>query len=451
MLGGGAVTPPVVTEYARGPDGVHVAYQVVGAGPPDLVMVPDWVSHLEVQWEEPRVARFLDELASFSRLVMFDRRGMGLSDPISPSAFPTLDEWSGDIGVVMDSVDVERAALFAPSGGSPLAILFAASHPDRVSHLILFNGVARLRRAPDYPAGVPDQSWDRYLLWLREVWGTPELLRLFGPSVADDEAFGLWYARLQRLSQTPGMRAAVQRVLADTDVRDALPLIAAPTLVLHSAGNPANRPDHARFLAEAIPDARLVLLPGEDNLEYVGDTRPLLDEIKTFLVANRIGPRTDRVLATVLMTDIVESTKAVADIGDISWKSLLDRHDELIDRQLSRYQGTRIKSTGDGCVATFDAPSRAAACALAIRDGVKALGLQIRAGLHTGEVEKRGADIGGVAVHIASRVTELAAADDVLASRTVRDLVAGSDLTFTDRGSHRLRGVPDEWQIFAIG
>jgi class 3 adenylate cyclase len=438
------------TQYAVGPDGLHLAYQVVGDGPLDLVFVSEWSTHVEAQWEYPPLARFLDRLASFSRLILFDKRGVGLSDPLPLDNVPTLERGMEDLGTVMDTVGSQRAAVFATAGAGPMALLFSATHPDRTTALVLANSFARLAAAADYPCGVDRDAQERYLDLIEHGWGTGAAADVFTPSRAGDPAFRAWLGRYQRLAAGPGMGLRMQRRFYETDVRDILATVSAPTLVLHRADNAFVPAGVGRYLAEHIDGARFIELPGDEHLYYAGSTDQMLDEVEEFLTGTRGGGQSDRVLATVLFTDIAASTATAAEMGDARWRDLLDAHDAMVRRQLLRFRGQEIKSTGDGFLSTFDGPARAINAALAIRAGARALGIEVSAGLHTGEVELRGQDIGGIAVHVSERVLELAKPSEVVVSSTVKDLVAGSGISFADRGTHVLRGVPDAWRIYSV-
>ena len=437
------------TRYARSKDG-HVAYQVIGDAPLDLVFISGWISNVEVMWEEASAARFLRRLGTFSRLLYFDKRGSGVSDPVPLAALPTLEEWMDDVRTVMDAAGSKRAALVGHGEGGPMAMLFAATYPERASALILVDTTARPLRDVDYPWGLPADRVPQLLQRLEEGWGTGGTHDFLAPSLAHDERFWRWFARYQRLASAPRAFTTMWAAHFDRDLRGVLPSIRVPTLVLHRAGNRYMRVGHGRYLAEHIPGAKYVELPGEDHFFFVGDTETMLGEIEEFLTGVRPLPEFDRVLATVLFTDIVTSTERSAQVGDRTWKDLLDQHDALIRRELERHRGRLVKNTGDGILATFDGPARAIRCAQAITTGVKSLGIEVRAGLHTGEIELRGEDVTGMGVNIAARVMDTAGPGEVVVSSTVKDLVAGSGLRFADRGSHDLRGVPGEWRLFAV-
>jgi pimeloyl-ACP methyl ester carboxylesterase len=440
-------TPDV--RYATAAGG-SVAYQVAGSGPPDLVFIAEFWNELEAMWDEPILAHVLDRLASFSRLVCFDKRGVGISDPLPSDGTPVLDDWLDDLRAVMDAAESEEAMLVGCSGGGPLSILFAAMHPERVRGLVLVNTYARFQRADDYPAGVPANAIEPALDFVRDEWGSGAALDILAPSLAGDQQFRRWWARYQRLALSPRAAVEIQRMLFAIDVRDVLASVRAPTLVLHRGDDPYIRIGHARFLAEHIAGARLVELPGADHVFFGGDADALVDEIEAFTTGTAPQPAGDRVLTTMLFTDLVGSTVRAATIGDRAWRQLLERHDATVRRELERYRGREIDRAGDGFFATFDGPARAVRCALAISAAVGELDLEIRAGLHTGEAEVRGDGLSGIAVHVAARVSALAGPGEVLVTGTVRDLVAGSGLEFEDRGSHELKGVPGTWAIARV-
>jgi pimeloyl-ACP methyl ester carboxylesterase len=437
------------TRYARSGD-YSVAYQVVGDGDVDLVYVPGFASHLEVFWEQPQYSRFLRRLASFSRLILIDRLGTGLSDRLPPGRASTVDERMDDIREVMDAVGSERAALLGWSEGTMPCVTFAATHPDRTSALVIYGGMPRVIRADDYPIGPTPELYDAWATRLASLWGeSEEILRYWAPTAVADPDARAWFLRYNRLSASPGAVAALWEALRETDVRDVLPTIAVPTLVIHRSEDTLVPVEHGRFMAERIPGAKYVELPGTDHLWWFGDQDDIVDEVEEFLTGERHAPEPDRVLATVLFTDIVGSTSRAAELGDQRWREVLERHEGIMRRQLSRHRGQQVKNTGDGFLATFDGPARAIRCARAVSDEMSELGFEIRAGLHTGECEAMDGDIGGIAVHIGARVAAMAGAGEVLVSQTVKDLVAGSGIEFEDRGSHDLKGVPGEWRLFA--
>jgi class 3 adenylate cyclase len=435
------------TRYTKADDGVHIAYQVFGEGPFDLVVIPGFISHVELAWEDGALAGALRRLGSFSRVIMFDKRGTGMSD--RTERLPDIDRRMLDIEAVMHAVGSEHAALFAVSEGGPMAILFAAAHPERTRGLVLVATYARITACSDYSIGMPTEQLYESVQYLEPGWGTGVGLGGWAPSVASDPGAREFFARLQRLAASPGSAMALMSSYMDIDVRLALPLVHAPTLVVHRTGDRMVPVAHGRYLSEHIAGARLVELPGTDHFWWTEDTGQVLDEVEEFLTGVRAVPEADRVLASVLFTDIVDSTRRAVELGDREWKLLLNRHDALAERQVARHGGRLVKTTGDGILATFDGPARSVRCARAISDGAQALGVAVRAGVHTGEVELRGDDIAGLGVNIASRIEALAQPGEVLVSRTVTDLVAGSGLDFDDRGEHDLKGVPGRWQLFA--
>jgi pimeloyl-ACP methyl ester carboxylesterase len=435
------------TRYARSGD-VNIAYQVVGDAPRDLVLVPGWVSNVEIFWEEPTCARFLERLASFTRLILFDKRGTGLSDRVTD--LPNLETRMDDVRAVMDTVGCERAALLGYSEGGPMCGLFAATYPARTTTLIMVGSYARLLWNPDYPWGRRPEAHEEWMATSLRDWGGPVGFDLRWPSAAKDGRARQWWARLLRMGASPGANRALQQMNAEMDVRHVLPAIRVPTLLLHSEGDRALPVGGSRYMAERIPGARYVELPGNDHLPWGEDADAILDEIQEFLTGVRHGPEPDRVLATVLFTDIVGSTEKAAAIGDRRWRDLLEGHHNLVRRELGRFRGHEVDTAGDGFLATFDGPARAVRCARAVSDGVRTLGLEVRAGLHTGEVELVDDKVSGLAVHIGARVAAAAGPGEVLVSSTVKDLVAGSGLRFQDRGPQSLKGVPGEWHLFAL-
>ena len=434
------------TRYAKHGD-INIAFQVTGSGPTDLVYVPGWVSHVEYAWEEPSFAPFLERLRSFSRLILLDRRGTGLSDPVE--RLPTLEERMDDVLAVMDAAGSKRAYLFGISEGGPMCILFGATYPDRTAGLILCNTFASNVWAPDHPWGVRPKGWEALQKTIESGWGTGVTPFLFAPSRAADEAFVASWARFERRAVSPGGMRKILAMIQDTDVRHVLPSVHVPTLVVHRAGDQATRIEGGRYLAEHIPGARLVELPGADHFPWVGDTESILREVERFVAGSEHVVEPDRVLATVLFTDIVDSTRQLAERGDRSWRELLVRFYALLRRELERFRGREIDTAGDGLLASFDGPARAVRCACRIRDEVPALGISVRCGVHTGECEVLGEKVGGIAVHLGARVCSAAAPNEVLVSSTVKDLVAGSQLRFADRGERELKGVPGEWRLYA--
>jgi pimeloyl-ACP methyl ester carboxylesterase len=436
------------TKYAKSAD-VHIAYQVVGEGAQNLVLVPGWVSHLEYAWEDPSFSQFLRRLASFSRLILLDRRGTGLSDRVNE--LPTLEQRMDDVRAVMDAAGAEQAALFGISEGGPMCLTFAATYPSRTSALILYGTFARMMQAPDYPMGVSPEIFEQFLERADESWGTGSMsVDYFAPSMARDEAFRRSWARFERLAVSPAGIKALLRITQETDARHVLPVIRVPTLITHREGDQAIRVEAARYIAERIQGAKYVELPGPDHFSWVGDTDAILDEVEEFLTGARRGQEPDRVLTTVMFTDIVGATERAAALGDRRWRDLLDSHHTVVREQLTRFRGREIDTAGDGFLAAFDGPARGVRCAGAIVREMRRLGLEIRVGLHTGECEILGDKLSGIAVHTGARVASLAGAGEVLVSGTVKDLVAGSGIAFEDRGVQNLKGIPGEWRLYAV-
>jgi pimeloyl-ACP methyl ester carboxylesterase len=437
------------TRYARSGD-VSIAYQVIGDGPFDLVYVPGWVSNIELMWDEPGYASFLERLASFSRLIIFDKRGTGLSDPVPLDQLPTLEQRMDDVRAVMDAAGSDRAALLGHSEGGNMCVLFSATYPERTSALVLVGCYAKRIRSEDYPWAPAADDRAREIEETESRWGSPDMLRALAPSKANDEAFERWVGRYLRQSASPKAAAALLRMNTQIDVREVLPTIHVPTILIYRTDDADVNVDEGRYIAERIPGARFVELPGGDHTIWTGDASAILDEIEEFLTGVRRGPEPDRVLATVLFTDVVGSTELATRLGDHAWRDLLARHHAAIRRELERWRGREVDTSGDGFLATFDGPARAIRCAIAAVESVHGLGMQIRAGVHTGELEVSGGDLRGIAVHIGSRVSGLAGPDEVLVSRTVADLVAGSGIVLADRGAYELKGVPGVWQVFAV-
>lgn len=435
------------THYARS-GGVDLAYQVVGDGPFDLVFVPGWVWNLELCWEIAEVNRFFTRLASFSRLVVFDKRGVGLSDRVG--AVATLEQRADDILAVMDAAGCTRAAIGGWFDGGAMAVHFAATHPERVRALVVGSFPARAAGGEGVPAGLDPEALDAIAAVIESDWGSARLLEVIAPSVADDERFRTLWGRFERAAASPNAAAAQFRWNHAIDLRAVLPLVSAPTLVLHRSGNRVVPAAGARDLASRIPGARYVELAGDDVYPFVGDTDAVVDEIEEFLTGTRGGATAQRTLATVLFTDIVGSTEEAARLGDRRWNDLLDAHHRAIRAVIERHGGIEIDTAGDGFLVTFDGPERAIRAALEARDAVHSVGLRIRAGLHTGEVIRAEHDISGLAVHLGARVAASAGPDEVVVTRTVKDLALGSSLVFEDAGVHRLKGVPEEWQLYRV-
>jgi pimeloyl-ACP methyl ester carboxylesterase len=425
---------------------VHIAYQIVGNGPVDLVYTPGIWSNLDVMWEWPAWARYLDRLSSFSRLILFDMRGVGLSDRGTEP--PVLELQMDDVRAVMDAANSDEAAVFGGARGAAMTMLFAATYPERTRALILYAPFAKSVRAADWPYGRTDVEQQEFFDRFTNEMGTAENLDLQGPS--HDPAFKRWWARFERLGASPGTWRELAEIMGRIDVRAVLAHIQAPTLVLHRTGDRISDVGQGRAVAEMIPGARFVQLEGEDHIPILGDPDAIVDEIEEFLTGARRAPEHDRMLATILFTDIVGSTKRAVELGDQRWLDLLVQHHGVVRNQLDRFRGKEIDTAGDGFLAIFDGPARAIRCALEICESVRSLGIETRAGLHTGEVEVIGEKIGGIAVHIGARVSSLAEPGEVLVSRTVVDLVSGSGVEFDDRGDHELKGVPGTWNLFAV-
>ena len=437
------------TRYARSGD-LWIAYQVVGEGPVDLVWAPGYMSHVEQNWWWPGYADFLERLASFSRLILFDRRGTGLSD--RTLALGSFEEMMDDIRAVMDAASSPRATLFGGAEGGPMCALFAATYPERTTALILGASYARRKWAPDYPWGLDEASQERILAAYENRWGTDPLfgVHALAPTLADDERFQRWHAQACRFAGTPASARAWFQITMEIDIRDVLPAIRVPTLVLHRTGDLVVPVEAGRYLAERIPDAKYVEVAGVDHYPFVGGADALADEVEEFITGSRHFREPDRVLATVLFTDIVGSTERAAELGDRRWRDLLSDHHRHVREQLERFRGAEVRISGDGFLATFDGPARAIRCACAIRDALLQLGIEIRAGLHTGEIELTETGVEGIAVHIGARIAALAGPCEVLVSRTVRELVVGSEIELVERGNYVLKGVPGEWGIHAV-
>jgi len=438
--------PPV--RYAQNGD-VHLAYQVVGEGERDLVLVQGFMSQIDMEWENPDIARFFRGLASFSRLILFDKRGTGLSDRACGTA--TLEDEMDDVRAVMDAAGSERAVLMGISEGAPMSLLFAATYPQRTQALVLHGGMARTTEAPDYPWAPPAEGLvEAASELIMPVIYTGEDIDVWAPSLGDDAEAKAWLGRYRRAGVSPDGFAALYEMFLDIDVRHVLPTLQVSTLVLHRHGDRVVNRRAGKWMAEQIPGARYVELPGQDHLPWVGDCDAVVEEAREFLTGVRVAAEPDRVLATVMFTDVVGSTERAASLGDRRWRDLLDAHDVVVRRQLDAFRGREVKTTGDGFLATFDGPARAIRSARAIRDAASDLGLDVRVGLHTGEIEVRDDDIGGVAVHIGQRVSSVAQPSEIMVSSTVKDLVAGSGIEFEERGERELKGVPGSWKLFAV-
>lgn len=435
------------TKYASSGD-VSIAYQVIGEGPVDLVLVLGWVSNVEYAWEDPLLSKFLNRLASFSRLIFFDKRGTGLSDKVSK--LPTLEERMDDVRAVMDAAGSEKAVIFGISEGGVMSALFAATHPERTAKLILYGTYAKRVWSPDYPWAPTPEERQKFFDAIKAGWGGIVDLDTLAPSVMNDQRFKQWFATYLRRSASPADALTLAKMNTQMEIRDILPVISTPTLILHRIGDMDASIEGARFMAGKIPHARLIELDGNDHIPWVGDADMLLDEIEMFVTGQLTTNQPERILATVLFTDIVGSTELATTLGDKRWHDLLKQHHNVVRRELTRFRGKEITTTGDGFLATFDGPGRAISCAVAISNSLKQLGITIRAGLHTGEIELMDQNIGGIAVHLCSRVMSKAAGGEVLLTSTVKDLVAGSGFAFENRGKYALKGIQGEWELFSL-
>ncbi|MEA2023978.1 MAG: adenylate/guanylate cyclase domain-containing protein [Actinomycetota bacterium] len=438
-----------ITRYASNGT-ANIAYQITGDGPRDLVYVPGWISNVEVMWEEPSMARFLRRLGSFSRLIVFDKRGTGMSDPVPLESLPTLEERMDDVRAVMDASGSEKATLLGHSEGGNMSILFAATYPERTEGLILVGSYAKRIQSEDYPWAPPPGDRKAEIEEVERTFGDPDALPSWlAPSRMDDEAFRNWMARYFRLSSSPKAAAHLLEMNTYMNTTAVLPSVHVPTLCLYREKDTDVSVEEGRWIASQIPNSRFVAIPGADHLLNASGANEILDEIEVFVTGHRTGPTPERTLATVLFTDIVGSTETAAEMGDDAWRDLLERHNAVVRSEVEAYRGRVIGTQGDGFLATFDGPGRAISAAHAIVRALDPLRLEVRSGLHTGEIEIVGDDVAGLAVHIGARVAALAAPGDVLVSRTVKDLVVGSGIEFEDRGTHSLKGIPDKWQIFA--
>jgi pimeloyl-ACP methyl ester carboxylesterase len=435
------------TKYTKAGD-INIAYQVFGSGSIDLVIVPGWLSNIDIFWDEPRCVRFFQRLASFSRVIIFDKRGTGLSDRVTNT--PTLEERMEDVHAVMDAAGSKQASLFGYSEGGPMCALFSATYPERTLSLILVGSYARRIRTEDFPWGVEESKFEEFFEDISKNWGGPVGLAQRAPSVAADKFFGRWWAKFLRMSASPAAAVALTRMNREIDIRGILHAIRVPTLVLHAQGDRLIKFEQGRFLAEKIPGAKLILLPTEDHLPWIGCPDILLDRVEEFLTGIRTRPSIDRVFCTVMFTDIVASTKIALTLGDQRFHDLLEAYRKAIRLELSIYKGRELDTAGDGFYVMFDGPARAIHCARAIRDSLRALELPVRIGLHTGECQIDGKKFSGITAHIGARITAKAYADQILVSHTVKDLVAGSGIEFKDFGVHALEGIPDKWHLYSV-
>jgi pimeloyl-ACP methyl ester carboxylesterase len=449
IIGSGRCLTPPETRYALSGD-THIAYQVLGTGPVDLVLIHGWITHLDLMWEESSLEAFHRRLASFSRLILFDKRGIGLSDPVPVFALPTLEERMDDVRAVMDAAGSERAVLLSASEGGPMAALFAATYPQRVEALIIYGGYASRVWSPDYPWAPTPEQREGFFEMIRQGWGGVADLDVVAPSRLGDARLEEWWVRYLRSGASPAAALALAKMNTAADIRGILDAIRVPTLILHRPLDRDADIGGARYMAERIPGARLVELPGEDHLIWT-QPDPILAEVEEFLTGVRPLEDAERLLATVVVTDIVSSTSKLAQMGDAPWRRLMDRHDKLANQEVVRQRGRVLHTTGDGVVAIFDGPARAVRAGCSLVRMARQLGVEVRVGVHTGEVELRAdGSHGGMAVHIAARVAEQAGAGEVMTSRTVKDLVAGSGLQFAPRGVHTLKGLPDTWELLAV-
>jgi class 3 adenylate cyclase len=430
------------TRYARNGD-LHVAYRTSREGPRDIVFVPNWLTCCELLPELPSLQGWVEAMTSLGRLIFFDQPGTGASDPVTPGALPTLEQWADSITAVLDDLGSSEAVLLASNAASATAALFAATHPSRTTGLVVLEGYAHTVRTDSLDP-------DEIIAGVVAMWGTGDFQHAINPDMPWNEEIRATWARHDRLAASPGTVPLVMPIVSEMDVRAVLPTVRVPTLVIQHADDPLNPPEWGKYVADHISGAKYVELPGRNMYHFVEPWRESFQQIAEFLTGQQPDVADDRVLATVLFTDIVDSTRRAAEMGDRDWRALLDAHDAIVRVQLNRFRGREVNTSGDGFLAMFDGPQRAIRCAIAIRDAVQTLGIEVRAGLHTGECEVRGDDIGGIGVHIGARVSALAGANDVLVSSTLRDLVIGSGLEFEDRGAYELKGVPGEWRLFAV-
>ena len=437
----------IETRYAKSGE-LNIAYQVFGSGDVNLVLIPGWASHVENIWTLREFAQCAEQLAQFARVILLDRRGTGLSDPVTNP--PTLEERMDDVRAVIDAVGWARAAIWGISEGGPMAMMFAATYPDRVQALVLYGTYARFGRADDYPHGYPVEVNERWTSVLDTTWGKGELSRYFAPSMAADAAVMRGLGRLERMAMSPGTARKLFTLMTQIDVRHVLSAIRVPTLILHRVGDKPVRVGHARYMAERIAGAKYIEMAGQDHMPWFGDTDALLGEVREFLTGERAAAEPDRILTTILFCDIVDSTKRLGELGDHRWKQVLSSFYALVDEKLHHFRGRKLDTAGDGLFAAFDGPARAVRCGAALAKAVQALGLQLRVGVHTGECEVLGDKYSGMAVHLGARVASAAQAGQVLVSSTVKDLVIGSGIQFQDIGQHALKGVSDEWHLFCV-
>ena len=434
-------------KYAKN-NGVHIAYQIVGSGPIDLVLVPGWVSNIEIFWEEPNAVRFLRRLSSFSRLILFDKRGTGLSDKVCYT--PTLEERMEDVRTVMDAVNSKRAALVGYSEGGPMCSLFAATYPERTLSLIMIGSFARRIKTADYPYGISPEKYELFINQIEKKWGEAVGLESRAPSFADDPLFRNWWARFLRLSASPATAIALTRMNREIDVRKILPAIKVPTLILHAENDDVVNIEEGRYIAESIDGAQFFKVPSVDHLPWVGAPDIILARIEEFVAGSITASETNRSLYTVMFTDIVTSTELIAKSGDRKWNDILEAHNMAIRHEIAVYSGREIDNAGDGFFIAFDGPARAIHCASSIRKALRTINLSVRIGVHIGECESIDNKLSGIAVHIGSRISTMAKKNQIWVSQTVKDLVAGSGIIFEDMGLHDLKGVPDKWHLYQV-
>lgn len=438
------------TKYVK-TQGGYVAYRVFGSGPIDILFISNWCQNVELMMEEPSLARFINTLASAGRVICFDKRGSGMSDPVPLSAIPTVEDWMDDAREVMDDIGSESVFLIGDTEGGPMAMLFAATYPNRTTSLTLVNTFARFIRDDDYPEGMPRATVDKMTELYEHNWGTSGFIPLTAPSAIGDRRFGDWFAKYQRQCMPLGASIAVYKWIIEFDIRSILPTIRVPTLVLHRADNQHYRVDFGRYIARNIPDAKLIEIPGADCFPYhAGDPTPVLNEILEFITGNKNIVEEDRVLTTLMFTDMVGSTALASKLGDKKWGDILELHHKLVRSKIEQFQGEELQTTGDGFLVIFNGPARAIRCAKQIAEDIRTLDIDVRIGLHTGEITLYTDQAEGIAIHIAARVMAIAGPREVLVSRTVRDLVVGSGISFNDRGTHQFKGVPDSWQVFSV-
>jgi class 3 adenylate cyclase/pimeloyl-ACP methyl ester carboxylesterase len=438
------------TKYVKSENG-DIAYQIFGSGEQDILFLPNWSSNLEAMWEEPSLVRYLTILSSIGRVIYFDKRGTGISDPVPIGNLPTLEQWMDDASDVLSEIGCDEVAVIGDTEGGVMAMLFAATYPQKVTSLILINTTACWKRDDDYPIGMPDDTIERVSQYVSKHWGTSKLLELSAPSMTNNKRFGKWFAKYQRMSSTPSAMLHLYRWGLSLDVRSVLPSINVPTLILHRTENAHYRIQYGKYLSDNIPKAKFIPIKGADCWPFnSGNFELILNEIQIFLTGEKTVAIENRVLATIMFTDIVDSTKHALKLGDKDWSELLTQHNNIIQKTVLKYRGETINSTGDGFLSTFDGPARSLQCAREIIQELRTLGIEVRVGLHTGEIELVNGEANGIAIHITARIMALATAGEVATSRTIKDLVIGSGFQFIDNGLHSLKGVPDQWHIYKL-